>query len=197
MNIKLDTVSTGIKALDEREKSTGSINFNNINYIGIAKTSLKDALTVIKDKPSAYLQGIEKSISIFFESAGNYRLLGWMKKKLSFWPEIYNDLFYGQFGSLKKDGWFIVIFFPLLIIFGIYVTFEKRNFDPETRLTVGYMVATVIYVTVIGILLDVGENNRFRYVIDPFILILFGLLANCALRWFKERKLSGNDVKET
>ncbi len=187
-DIGLDTVSTGIKALDEMKKTTGRTNFNNINYIGIAKTSLKDAITVIKYEPSAYFRGIEKSVSIFFESAGNYPLLGWMKKKLRLWPEIFNGIFYGQFGSRKKDGWFTILFFPLLIIFGIYLTFNKRKFDPETRFTVGYMVFTVIYVSVIGILLDVGENNRFRYVIDPFMLILFGLLINYLFRLYKGSK---------
>jgi len=34
------------------------------------------------------------------------------------------------------------------------------------------MLLNVLYAAVAGNLMDIGENNRFRYVIDPFILLL-------------------------
>jgi hypothetical protein len=33
----------------------------------------------------------------------------------------------------------------------------------------------IIYVTVTGNQLEVGENNRFRFLVDPFYLILLGI----------------------
>jgi hypothetical protein len=34
------------------------------------------------------------------------------------------------------------------------------------------MMLNIFYVTVVGNFMDIGENNRFRYVVDAFILLL-------------------------
>jgi hypothetical protein len=33
-------------------------------------------------------------------------------------------------------------------------------------------VYNIFFVTLIGNTMDIGENNRFRYTIDPFVLVL-------------------------
>jgi len=36
-----------------------------------------------------------------------------------------------------------------------------------------FMAYNIFFVTLVGNLMDIGENNRFRFTVDPFLLILF------------------------
>ena len=38
------------------------------------------------------------------------------------------------------------------------------------------MTVTVVYVAIVGVLLESGENNRFRFTTDPLSLLLLALL---------------------
>jgi hypothetical protein len=35
------------------------------------------------------------------------------------------------------------------------------------------MAYNILFVTLIGVTMEIGENNRFRFTIDPFLLLLF------------------------
>jgi hypothetical protein len=177
LNIAIDTTSTGIPVLDEIKKSSNRTNYNNINYIRISETSLEDALTILKKIPNAYLNGLRKAMFIYFMPPDNYRLLGATKKKILLWADVFDEVVYGCIGRNQKEALFLIVLFPLLILYGIYYLI-KVNKDPTIRITIAYILFTIIYVTIVGLLFDVGENNRFRYVIDPLLFVLAGLLIN-------------------
>jgi hypothetical protein len=48
---------------------------------------------------------------------------------------------------------------------------------------------TILYFTLMANLLDLGENNRFRFAIDPLVLVLFGVFLQNAIlsAWKKTR----------
>ncbi len=55
----------------------------------------------------------------------------------------------------------------------------------EQRLWVLFLCFNIGYVAFVGNLLEVGENNRFRFTTDPMTVVLLGLLAArlLAARW--------------
>ena len=190
LNIAIDTTSIGIPALDEIKKSSDRTNYNNINYIRISETSLKDALTILKKIPNAYLNGLQKAISIYFMPPDNYSLLGATKKKILLWADVFDEIVYGCIGRDQKEALFLIILFPLLILYGIYYLIKEHS-DPAVKVTVAYILFIIFYVTIVGILFDVGENNRFRYVIDPYLFVLAGFSINNL--WHKIMKSNIND----
>jgi hypothetical protein len=70
-------------------------------------------------------------------------------------------------------GWWIVLGF--FIVSAGSVVFIWRNLrrlaEAENMLAL-FMAYNIFFVTVVGNLMDIGENNRFRFTVDPFILIL-------------------------
>jgi hypothetical protein len=76
---------------------------------------------------------------------------------------------------------------PLLLLFGLA---SAANVGPRRgaltrpqRLLLLYMCGTVFYVAVVGNSLEVGENTRFRFMTDTFLVVTLGL----ALQSFRGR----------
>jgi hypothetical protein len=58
-----------------------------------------------------------------------------------------------------------------------------RETDPARRLLLAFAVLTVGWVTLAGCLLELGENNRFRFEVAPLVaLLLADLTARAAGR---------------
>ena len=53
--------------------------------------------------------------------------------------------------------------------------------DRRQRLLAGQMCFTIAFVAVVGNLLELGENNRFRFETDPLSVCLLGLTLQSAL----------------
>jgi hypothetical protein len=75
--------------------------------------------------------------------------------------------------SLRHVGWGIVALF-IISVWGS-ASYLWKNPDvlrkPEGFLIL-FMLFNIVFVTIVGNSMDLGENNRFRYVIDSFILLL-------------------------
>jgi hypothetical protein len=70
-------------------------------------------------------------------------------------------------------GWFIVASFIIGIIGNtIYLLINPSVVRKPEGLLISFMMLNIFYVTVVGNFMDIGENNRFRYVVDAFILLL-------------------------
>ena len=54
--------------------------------------------------------------------------------------------------------------------------------------TAGLQFVLIAYVAVVGNLLELGENNRFRFETDAFSAALLGLAIDAALRWRRGRE---------
>jgi len=68
--------------------------------------------------------------------------------------------------------------FLIAVIYGAFMILrELRKKTPDSPLLVTalFFLITIVYVTVIGNCLEVGENERFRFNIDPLLLVLFGV----------------------
>ncbi len=76
--------------------------------------------------------------------------------------------------SVDHVGWWIVISFFVAIVGSINLFWGSHGnlAKPETLLVV-FMAYNILFVTIIGNLMDIGENNRFRFTVDPFVLVLF------------------------
>ena len=193
------TEPTGIPVLDSTRK-IGMIQDWNRNYIGylhISRGYLKDAHWSLAHRPGTYLVSIVKSWDLFFRPASNYVFLGANRRAIRPINRLYNLVILGQildtfpegarghphtsgnYGTaIFRMGLFLVIAFFGLLIFGfglIRKALAQRPVDWPFAATVMFIWANILYVAIVGNCLEMGENFRFRFMIDPFLVILLGL----------------------
>jgi len=191
---------TGIPVLDlEYIQSVGN-NYNNLSFISILNQYKKDAVAILKRHPRAYLKGISKAVTIYFFSAGDWFISNSSAvnlPKLAFIEELYNRILFGRFFPRDKDqpgsivtysrhvdqprhvGFFIPVYYLLAIGYGFMLTarswLEKKTATPAA-ITVSFLLFTIIYVSLVSNAFEVLENERFRFLTEPSVVILLGLL---------------------
>lgn len=181
--------STGIPVLDQQTQSTGAVNLHNINYIRISRMYKKDAMHTIVHYPSAYLKGVAKAFYAYISPPSEWPPLEANAAKLGAWHSTWNSLVYGRLQNtpsndneprsplypLLRASMLVIIGMPILFLFGakrFWNFLPKRN---DLAMVLFYLLFNILYVTVMGNLFDAGENNRFRFLIESHLVILFGL----------------------
>jgi hypothetical protein len=174
----------GIPVLDEPLKSTEAVNFNHSFYLDLSDRMLWDALDFIRARPDLYLASVTQGFRIFFHSSTDYLLL---KDKPAPQLETWWDrIFYGQMSAYGDDpanrwesdpryvGWWLVVTYAAAILYGVKIIFAPGRSSPVFVAVVAFMTFTIVYFTVMANFMDLGENNRFRFSLDPLVLLLFG-----------------------
>ncbi len=176
-------------------------NFNHLDHLVLSRQYARDAFRVIRHCPRAYLRGVSRAALVYF-------LPTWMAFDIwamrmpelydRFWamtggsfaalaepdPDLYRDIAY----TLPRVCWFVVLAYALVAVIIIHDLIRKTGIARWSRdrlITLGFLVFTVGYVTVMGIMLDYGENNRFRAEIVPLTVIIG---AACLQRLFRGRR---------
>ena len=176
----------GIPVLDENIKSTEAINFNHTFYIPLSELMLKDAIHFIRIHPDLYINSVRQGFAIYFHASSDYLLL---KKKLtrhlaSWWDKIfYGQLsdYHGDFNNRWKSnplyvGWFLVVAYIAATLNGGKIVIAHNPSDRVFVAVIAFMTFTILYFTFMANFFDLGENNRFRFTIDPFVFLLVGRL---------------------
>lgn len=195
LNLLPGTPTTGIPLLDTTKKSNGRSNFHNLVYVETGKYYQQDALRVIRSHPSLYLSSIIQSFYIFFHSASDYDFLGYNRQSIPTFDTTWNRLFFGQWQinetleertstlSLRHTGWLVLLAF-LIALFGSirHLWRQRKGLGDTKNMLILFMGFNLLYVTFAGNLFDLGENNRFRFVVDSFILLQFLFVIISGLR---------------
>ncbi|MFC1561027.1 hypothetical protein ACFL4V_00965 [Candidatus Latescibacterota bacterium] len=203
---------TGISVLDIELYPTGGLNYNNLAYISLSQQYMKDGLYVLRHYPLVFMQGLLRSFKIFFFPSSDWFAMldetNENRQVLKPYIVPLNFILYGQFFNLddqtfypdysweqyswplKKIGMFLAVWVIISFFYGVYVTaveLQARKQNMPRLVTMLFLLMTIVYVTVIGNFLEVGENHRFRFNIDPFLLVFFGLfIQDMASRFTKK-----------
>ncbi len=188
--------STGVAVLDQKVNSTGGYNFNHAEYLEASKIYFRDALWVMSRHPEAYGRGMAHSFLFYFLPASNYHRLDGNREKIRGWDDAFNFLFQGRVAdpmapAAEREAmkqlyvppfWnmslLLVCGFPFLALFGLWLaskSLEKARKNLAFSLTLLFVWFNILYVTLVGNSLEVGENNRFRFIIDPLYVVLLAL----------------------
>ena len=182
-----DTPTTGVPLLDEITYSTGFPNFHHLVYIQASDQQMQDAIQMILLAPGQYARTLIRAAYIFFHSASDYEHVAGIRTPIDRLDTAWNRLFYGQWkkgetfdelgsGSFlfSHISWTLVIgYFFAFVVSSVYLWENHASIVSSPRLIlVLFMLWNILFVSVAGNMLDIGENNRFRFVIDPFILLL-------------------------
>ena len=169
-----------IPALAAARKSSGHVNYNHYGFIEISRQYGKDTRYILTHSPRALLRGGAKGWILYFCSSNDYLFFYEETEKtplLRVENSVYDHLFYGR---LPHRGvcLFLLIGSPLVLLYAVRAVRSKKIVLDETqRCLLCYLVFTIVYVALVGNTFNATENNRIRFMTDPFALVLLGFAA--------------------
>ncbi|MES1954888.1 hypothetical protein [Salinisphaera hydrothermalis] len=194
---------TGIAVLDNKRKTTGHVNFNYLPYAKISGMARHDALVAIRTHPGVYLHSVGVAWLMFWRPSSDYPFLKANRDAIQPWAWLYAKVIGGQpvypdnpRFDLKPAtiGIFIALVYIVCVLFGLGVLLRCawRRRVSNLDATLIFIWLNVMYVSVIGNMFEIDENQRFRFALNPLIAIL-GVVAvqraRSAVRRRREHRL--------
>jgi hypothetical protein len=180
------TPATGVAVLDRTRKSSGGINFNHAAYPAISRAYLKDAMVVLRRHPGVYLESLGVAHLMYFRPAADYPFLQHHRERIAPWVRGYNHAAAGQpvyveeptfeLGGPGDVGYFVVAAFAVCVGFGGAAAWRcLRGQRGPIDAVLTFLWLNVLYVTVVGNALEMDENQRFRFLINPLLAVMLAV----------------------
>ncbi len=158
---------TGIAALDVERKASGYPNFNHLWYTAISRVLLRDSLRIVRLSPARAASVFWRALQLFCRPTSDYG--GIIANVTRIWPleEWYRRILFpgGSAGLVAATLVFAVGWSTRTVL-------TAKSLEAGHALDAGaafYVAMTVLWVTVVANLADFGENNRFRFALDPLV----------------------------
>ena len=182
---------SGIPLLDNRGDAYFPRNLENRTFIRISRLYWQDDLWIVEHRPSAYLRGVGRGIKDFFapatiawEGTGNTGQIDGYRR----WFE---RVVFGRFGS-GRDGVFLVALYAFALVSGIWLTIRRLRPGADAAMVlVAFSTLALVYLAVVGNLAEVGENYRFRLVVQPLLLVVAAAGVRELVDWSRRRRETG------
>ena len=170
---------TGIPLLDQKMKSTKRINTHNLIYLDVGQIDLKDAYYVLVHYPGVVLSKCVATLMRGYFLTSDHAdpfYSGVRSKQWIQWDNFFKEFFLGQFTD--RTFLFLLVGFPALLLYAFFLilqSFFSKKINYPRRAVIVFMLFTIILLILIT--LFVGQDHcRYRFLMDSFYLILFGLL---------------------
>ncbi|PYQ50433.1 MAG: hypothetical protein DMF78_15740 [Acidobacteria bacterium] len=168
----------GIPVLDRPRKSTGGSNFNHIAYVDLSRRYLRDEVAVVRAEPAVYARGLVSALRRYLRPVTEDRRLADDLAPLG----RYRDLCeIGMCGRVGRTCLLVLLGLPLLLFHAASVVVEelrRENLDAPTVGLLVFIAFNIVYVTVLTNAMELGENNRFRFTIEPLLVVLLALFVH-------------------
>jgi hypothetical protein len=173
--LKEDNRYPEVKVLHMDEKANGTRNLFHIQYLQVSASSMKDFKEFVSLFPTMYLEISSWGFFIFFNPACTYEFLGYPYGKIKIYADIMNVDFMSLFvsnqykGSKKQS---MVLIIPILIS-SFYLLIRRKENSKIINSLVVFIAFNILYLVTVSSLFELAENNRYRVMINPLILIYF------------------------
>jgi hypothetical protein len=169
--------------LGQIEKSNRGPNFHHWEYLQVSRQLELDARFVIGERPGLYLDAVWASLQETMYPAASYRALKKARGHIAGWEEFYNFALSWKIGKRDLGPW--PVLFPILITFGLFMIWRSK--ERSDRLLWIFMLGTILWVVLVGAMAERTENARFRFLVDPFLLVLVACLFTQGWQTLKDR----------
>ena len=185
---------TGIPVLDQDATSTGHANFNNLAYLQVHDRYLADSIAILRHYPIAYGRSLAIVWFSYFLPASDLAYFRYVPPRIKTWEHAFNTVAFGQmrrtgnledFVELRDEGYnfsrvlylgmFLLVIIPAAFAWGMaqLVRSRWRSRWTQPQLAVlGFMLFTIVFVTVVSTMLSSFEGNRYRFPLDGFFVAL-------------------------
>lgn len=156
------------------------------DYLDVNAARMDDALWVIRHRPGAYLRGISRSLSLTFRSGSDWFGYGPNTESISAIVTA-ERLVTGGVGEMARPGdpdlgswelanhqWLLMAGYALVLVavpLRLRAGRAWRSPDPETVM-IAFLWGSTVFLFTAGVLVEFGENNRFRSVLDPVVALM-------------------------
>ncbi len=204
---------SNIPVLDNIKKSSGFPNFNSLHHVLTTQLFKTDALMILKLHPVNYLKALARAFSVYFFPGPTDAPL-FNRQYIQTYENYFNALFIhlnnindhqlysiklrgiGDYKSITWDHLSRIFFGCTVIIYAGMFYFGWRTIwkaKEENRInfyTLIYIVINILYTCLINNVFSSFSNNRYRFEIDAFYLILLGILLSQIFERFKDYRLN-------
>jgi hypothetical protein len=155
---------------------------------------MKDALATLRYKPVVLTRALASSWFCFFRPASDLQFyFGEEAEPIHRWERLFSAVAFGQlrrtedhaavrdlffhgrvFEALSYTGVWMVVLIPVVLAWGLWQTLSKRR-PAAQRVVMGFLLFH-IFIVMLMANLAISETNRYRFTIDPFLLVLGGLM---------------------
>ena len=198
--------ATGVPVLDQELKPSGIPNFNNTLFVSVSRQYGHDAFRILAASPAAYLRGLAESYLLYFLPSSAYLFLDGNAAHIKALDRFTSIVFNGRFryhhdGGLRSTqparyyvqsvlncGWFVIIAYVVVLVLGLVLLLRRWSSLPAASSlilrpsSVFFLWFNVVWMTFVANALEVGENNRFRFVTDPLVFVFIAAMATDWLR---------------
>jgi hypothetical protein len=169
-------------ALDAPYKSNGEPNFNHRDYVSISDELLSADLRILRRYPLRYVQRTATALLLYLQPGPNsvHFLVDYDFDRVHRYRDFLTRyVFLGgrverPIRMLEPRPNLLLFVFPLLLSVGAFCLVRGSG---APRALHAYMLVTVLWVTAVSNLVEIGENDRMRWEIEPFLAIWAGCLA--------------------
>ncbi|RLE19795.1 MAG: hypothetical protein DRJ65_19595, partial [Acidobacteria bacterium] len=151
-----------VEALGQRIKASGHPNFNHRGFVDISAVCRRDAFAVILSQPSLYLNSVVTAVRRFFSSAVAYPPF---LDNLVVMAPVYR---FGEMTWSRPVAVAAAFGGALLISILAALTAFRQGGRAEGFIWL-WVIWTLLWVLVVGSLVEVGENHRFRFLVTPLV----------------------------
>lgn len=163
--------------------------FNNINIPGASRIFLKNARRLIRYSPSMYFETVQRGALLFCSPSFDFSHLKFnarvIPRYLDCWRVLHGKQPPGiggskrpQYGSLVMWSYIVaLVVFVMGVIREVFVERESLFTVLDHRPLEFAMVYIIIWVALVGCLFEIGENDRFRFIIEyPSYIFVIAML---------------------
>jgi hypothetical protein len=169
---------TGIPVLDEPLKSDGERNLNNIAYIEISRRYLHDDLRLVRLRPRDLFVSVKRALELYLRPPTMSGAVQRNRRALGNWNDAFDVVVYGSTRYANRIGVFSALAYLATGLAGLWLIARRRWRDDTTLL---FVWVTVVWVTIGSSLSEVGENWRFRLLLDPLVVLFLAALLRARL----------------
>jgi hypothetical protein len=196
--------------LTSERKANGELNFNHVAYIAISREYDKASGFIIRHYPRLYLSTVGESWLHYLKPSWQYFFIEGNTNAIQHYISIISFFRERQWIDLrplkrtlgiKGQNTYpvanLLLLPPILLMFCMISVFRMCRLlmtGDLSHLAYLFMTYTIMYVAVVGNMLEIGSNNRFRVETDPlvFLLTIVTLRDICMYTMALWRKLNDN-----
>jgi hypothetical protein len=161
-------------ALFREPKDDGFPNFNHVGLIPVSQQLAKDVVAVWQARPGPVTDMVARGFRQFLLPASDYYFITDNRIRLRRLDSIARAVLYPANSTLLVGLWLV-----LGVTSSAWLWLRPPGDGTNLRPAAAFVCLTTLWVTMTGNLTEFGENNRFRYTLDPMLFAW-----NSAILWW-------------
>jgi hypothetical protein len=163
----------GIPLLDDLNRSGGQPNYNNLYYLEVSKLYTEDLTDFVAHHPLLYARFVKNAFLNYWQPSNHYL----------FFPDD-NRRALGAYDTLYTTAYpLLLVLYFAGTIYALTIVWQRRGLGVEAA-TLAFILATIAY-TMLAVFVTYGENDRYKFTIEPMLWVLDAYVV-CSSLWPKK-----------